>query len=428
MQSWPEFLKVLPVLVCRRGQVEEDFMKERMKRLSKNLKVNVRILEDTVVNEEDDITLLEEFMQKGDVILLYKPHLGLGNCVVKISEYNLPIILFNDEGSVSNPLDALEYIYAKDRVWVAVDYQDINNYLAAFSAKKKMGQTKILILNADYPHWERFLYRVHGGREAIREKLGVELEYVNSEEVIRRWRDVDEERAKTIVQKWISEADMVIEPKEKDVTSVAKLFLVMRDLLKEKDVQAITMGYGESPLPVPCVAYMNLRDEGVPSACEADILSLLSMVILHYIAGKPCFMGNTFVDKTDDTLIISHCVSPRKMEGYNTHAEPYTLRSYHKEKFEGSLTAFVRMKTNQEVTLCRLSGDLKSMLIARGILVDCEEMDDKMFCRVKAEIRVESPREFVHKTSGNHHVMVYGDYREQLRTFNEILGITTIEV
>ncbi|MDI6805538.1 MAG: hypothetical protein QMD20_02610 [Candidatus Bathyarchaeia archaeon] len=47
-------------------------------------------------------------MAKADGILIYKPHLGLGDCIVKISEYGLPTILFNDEGMVNNPLDALE--------------------------------------------------------------------------------------------------------------------------------------------------------------------------------------------------------------------------------------------------------------------------------------------------------------------------------
>jgi len=423
-----ESLKILPVLVCRKEQVKEDFMEQKMRQLKKNLKLAVQILKDVVVNEEKDVSLLNEHVAEADVILLYKPHLGLGDCIVKISAYGLPIILFNDEGIVNNPLDALEYVYPKERVWVAVDYQDVNNYLMALSAKKKMKQTRILILNADYPHWERFISRVHGGRETIKEKLGIELEYVKSDDVIRRWENVSEKRVKPLVEKWMKEAEKVVEPNEKDMVSVAKLYITMKDLLKEKNAQAITMAYGDNPLPVPCFAYTNLRDEATPSACEADIISLLSMIILHYVAEKPCFMGNTFVDLKDETLIMSHCVCPRKMEGYDTKAVPYTLRRYHREKFLGSLTAFVKMKIGQEVTICRLSGDMKNMLVANGIIVECVEMDSDQYCRVKAKVKIKNPKEFIHKTSGNHHVMVYGDYREPLKKLNEILGITTIEV
>jgi len=428
MQSAPETLKILPVLVCRKGQVKENFMPEKIKELKENLKLDVQILKSVVINEEKDVSLLNENVTKADAILLYKPHLGLGECVIKISEHNLPIILFNDEGMVNNPLDALEYVHPKERVWIAVDYQDVNNLLSAPSAKKKMRQTKIVVLNANYPHWERFLSRIRRGREAIKQKLGIELEYVKSEDVLEKWKNMDEKRVKIVTEKWMTEAEKIVEPEEKDLIAVAKLYLVMKDLLKEKNAQAITMGYGDDPLPVPCFAYTNLRDEGTPSACEADIISLLSMVILNYIANKPCFMGNTFVDTTDNTLILSHCVCPRKMDGYEANATPYTLRQYHKEKFTGSLTAFVKMKSEQEVTVCRLSGDLKNMLIARGIIADCMEMDSEAYCRVTVKVRINNSKEFIHKTSGNHHVMVYGDYREQLRKLNEMLGIATIEV
>ncbi|MGA2767638.1 MAG: hypothetical protein ABSF24_04910 [Candidatus Bathyarchaeia archaeon] len=202
----------------------------------------------------------------------------------------------------------------------------------------------------------------------------------------------------------------------------------MKDLLEEKNAQALTMAYGDNPLPVPCVAYANLRDEGIPAACEADINSLLSMTIMHYIAEKPSFMGNMFIDPADKNLIISHCVCPRKMQGYKTRPAPHMLRPYHTEKFTGSLTAFVKTKKGQEITLWRLSGDLKNMLITKGIIVDSVEHKGETYCRAKIEVRINNARELVHKTFGNHHMIVYGDYTEQLRKLNEILGITTIEV
>jgi hypothetical protein len=428
VQSDLELLKVLPVLVCRKEQTHENFMDEKLEQLRKSLKVDVKILKSIDVYDDKDVKLLDEYAAKADVILLYKPHLGLGSCIVKISEYNLPIILFSDEGLVNNPLDALEYVYPRENVWVAVDYQDLNSYLIALSAKKKLAQTKMLILNTDYPHWGRFLGRVQGGSEAIKKKLGIELEYVKSEEVIKRWEEISPDRFRPLVENWTKEAEKIVEPEEKDLVSVAKLYLVMKDLLDERKTKAITMAYDVNPLPVPCFAYTNLRDEGVPSACEADIISLLSMTMLNYIAEKPCFMGNTFVDAADGTLIISHCVCPRKMEGYNATPEPYTLRRYHKEKFTGSLTAYVKMKIGKEVTICRLSGDLKGMLITRGTIVDCMDSDSDEYCRIKVKAKIDKAREFVHKTSGNHSVMVYGDYTEPLKTLNKVLDITTIEV
>jgi L-fucose isomerase-like protein len=49
------------------------------------------------------------------------------------------------------------------------------------------------------------------------------------------------------------------------------------------------------------------------------------------------------------------------------------------------------------------------------------------YCRITVKVKIANPREFIHKTSGNHHVMVYGNHVEQLKTLNKLLGITTIE-
>jgi hypothetical protein len=419
-------LKVLPVLICRNEDVKREFLERRIEQLRNNLSFKPQLLEAIVVNEERDVLSMENSVQKADVILLYKPHLGQGSCVVKISECGLPIILFNEEGKVNNPLDALEYVYPRKEVWVAVDYSDVDSRLKLLSVKKEIEHTKILVLNADYPHWGRFLCRVLGGLEAIKATFGIDLEYVSSEEVIARWKDIDDKRAVSIAEEWMKEADKVVEPERKDLLSVAGLYLVMKDFLKEREAQAITMAYGDDPLPVPCFAYANLRDEGIPAACEADIISLLSMIILHHIADKPCFMGNTFVDINDKAIILSHCVCPRKMKGYNACASPYVLRSYHEKNFAGSLTAFVKMETDHEVTICRLGGDLKTMLIAKGKIMSCEDIN--RYCRVTVKIRINDPRGFTRGTSGNHHVMVYGDFREELRELNRIFGIATVEM
>jgi len=137
-----EPLKIFPVLACRKGQVEENFMEKRMEQLRENLKINVQILEHVAINDEKDVPILKESLAKVDCILLYKPHLGLGDCIMKISDYGVPIILFNDEGMVNNPLDALEYVYPKEKVWVAVDYEDINNYLGVLSQRKGWSRRK----------------------------------------------------------------------------------------------------------------------------------------------------------------------------------------------------------------------------------------------------------------------------------------------
>lgn len=419
-------LKVLPTIVCREEQMKDIDLREGMEELKKNISTEIRILEECFISGEKDLVKLEARISEADAILLYKPRLGLGSCVVKIIESNIPVILFNEEGAVWTPLDALEYVYPRNNVWVAIDYKDVNFRLKILGAKKRISSTKLLILNADYSHWERWLMRVSGGLNAIKERLGIEVEYVQSEEVLKRWKEVEEERVRGVVEKWMGKAEKIIEPSRSDIEKVARLYLVMKDFLSEKGAQGLTMAYGDNPLPVPCFAYVTLRDEGIPAACEADIISLLSMIILHYLTGKPSFMGNTFVDLENNMLMISHCVAPTKMAGYDEPALPYVLRNQHWGLPAGALSAFVPMNLEQEVTVCRLDGELKNMLITKGVIEECQDLEE--YCRNTVSIRISDVKKFIHSTSGNHHVVVYGDHREEIRELNKLFGISTIEV
>ena len=148
-------LKVVPVLVCRKDIMSKQEFVKRVKELKKNLSVNAQILKSIIINEESDLTSLEESVKEADVILLYKPYLCLGRCVIKIAEYNIPMILFKEEYKIDGAMDALEYIWDKREVWVAIDYSDINSRLELLQVKKMTENTKILVLNADYPHWEK---------------------------------------------------------------------------------------------------------------------------------------------------------------------------------------------------------------------------------------------------------------------------------
>lgn len=80
--------KILPILVCRKGQVDENFMNKKEKQLRENLKIQTEVLGHVVINEEGDIPTVKEQLAKADVIILFKPHLGLGDCTTKISGYS----------------------------------------------------------------------------------------------------------------------------------------------------------------------------------------------------------------------------------------------------------------------------------------------------------------------------------------------------
>ncbi len=423
----PPILKVLPALVCREERLEEARLDRFIEELKRSVGPEVRLLEPLVVQSAADLGGFPTLAAGADAILLYKAHLGLGDCVLGVAEQDRPLIIFGGEGGVRHALDALEYLYPRAVTWVAADYQDLAFRLRLLAARKKIENTRLLVLNADYQHWERWLCRVPGGAKAIKARFGIELDYVPSAEVIRRWRSIASERAEKVAQEWLAGAARTVEPTEEDLKVVARLYLAMKDLLEERGAQGLTMAYGDDPLPVPCLAYTTLRDEGVPAACEADIISLLAMVMVHHLLDKPSFMGNIFVDREGDALLLSHCVAPRRMAGYGLPPLSYFLRDQHWGKAPGSVSAFVELEPGREVTLLRLSGDLRSMLLAKGEILDCRDLAG--YCRMTVGVKLAgSAKEFIQRTSGNHHLLVYGDHLAELRGLNELFGLEPLEL
>lgn len=423
----PAVFRLLPALVSREKSLDSTPWEKFLENLSSHLPSDVLILSKVTICRVEDVEEFEKLAGEADAVLIYKVGLGLGDALRKIAEAGKPLLLFAGTKDVRYALDALEYVYPRKETWVATDFEDLVVRLRALLARKRLAHTRVLVLNADYLHWQRWLCRVQGGLAAIKARFGVEVQGIRNSEFIQRWQNVDPERVTETVRLWREEAKEVVEPGEEDLEVVAKLYLAMEDLLTEHSAHGLTMAYGEDPLPVPCVPYMWLRDRGFPAACEADILSLLTMVMVHHLLDKPSFMGNTFIDLENNVILLSHCVAPRKMAGYKGIPLPYVLRSQHWGKQPGSLSAFVELTPGQEVTVCRLAGDLRSMLLANGEIQACEDLAG--FCRITARVKLNgSAREFIRRTSGNHHVLVYGDHRDELQALNELLGIETIKI
>jgi len=111
----------------------------------------------------------------------------------------------------------------------AVARFDVDSYFT----RSPLPYLSLQLFNRPNPHFWRF-----GGYQ---KEVRNESEYVKSDEVIKRWDSINGKRAKIITKKWMKEAERIIEPKENDVITVAKLYLLIKDLLKERRADAMTM-------------------------------------------------------------------------------------------------------------------------------------------------------------------------------------------
>ncbi len=268
-------------------------------------------------------------------------------------------------------------------------------------------------------------------------KFGIELEYVAISELIEQYDEIGDRRVGQLgtVQEAADELvggalprDLSEAPPRTEVENAVRLYLAMSEIIEQRSAAAaaiVCAPFIQSPEhPTPCIALGLLQDRGIPAACQGDLEALVTMMVLHKIAGKPSYMGNVFRDNR--TVVLSHCVMARKLLGYNAKALPYYLCDYHGKK--AGLTIRADVPKGRVVTLCRFTMNLKSLVAGRGKVVDSYETEDS--CRNAVCIEIEDIDTLMKLRLDHqyHFVFATGDHIEALRKLTDKAGIELISV
>lgn len=157
-----------------------------------------------------------------------------------------------------------------------------------------------------------------------------------------------------------------------------------------------------------CLALALLNAEGIPSGCEGDVPTLLTMAVAQALTGVSGFQANpSRIDPQTGEVLFAHCTVPFDMlrrHTYDTHFESGIGVAIHGELPEGPATVF------------KLSGDLSRSCIAEAELLRNQYQQD--LCRTQVVLRTAGLADyFLTDPIGNHHVILPGRHRQLLEAF-----------
>ena len=405
---------------------DREVLARRVAELSKELRQKLQfsavLLDDTVVRNENDLAKLKVETLEADALFVYL----IGPMPLPtILEWGQPIIAFSGQYTPMLALYALGVErHSRAQITIALDFSHIDEQMRVLEARKKLRDARIALLGFPPP---RFFSQWHHlpDLESVWEKMSIEFISVELRELVAQLPRVGEE-AQAIAERWRQEAQEVVEPSKTDIINAARLFLTINNIMEQRKATALAINCLELmdlKVPPPCYALSRLRDEGVHAACEADVIALLTMMMLGYLADAPAFMGNIVsANPESNILMVSHCVVPTRMAGFSQPPRPYTLRNYHGRQ---GVTAYVELDTGQEVTVARLSRNLDKIGLLSGELTDCQ---DTTTCRTTISVQVADVQRFVQGTFGNHHAVVYGNYARELKALSRSLDISPLEL
>ena len=157
-----------------------------------------------------------------------------------------------------------------------------------------------------------------------------------------------------------------------------------------------------------CLSLALLNKEGIVATCEGDIPTMVSMHILNKITGQRGFQANpSRIDATSGKMILAHCTLPLDM------VDKFYLDTH----FESGIGVAVKGYLKEEkVTIFKLSRNLKDYFVASGRIL--RNLEESNLCRTQIEVAVDnSINYFLTRPYGNHHVVIYGDYKTEIEEY-----------
>lgn len=148
-----------------------------------------------------------------------------------------------------------------------------------------------------------------------------------------------------------------------------------------------------------------LNKEGIVATCEGDIPTMISMHLLNKITDQVGFQANpSRIDVNSKKMILAHCTLPLNM------VNNYNLDTH----FESSIGVAIKGYLKEEVvTIFKLSRNLKDYYVTTGKII--KNLEESNLCRTQIEVSIDDNIEyFLNRPYGNHHVIVYGNYKKEI--------------
>lgn len=269
-----------------------------------------------------------------------------------------------------------------------------------------------------------------GSGKAIEAALGVKVVPITHKELHGAYEAADKEAAAAWADKWMKAAEKIIEPTAEEIRRSGAMYLAMLDVMKKHGARGITINclggfYGGHIKAYPCLGFTQLNDDGLVGACEADIMSTLTMTVISTLTGRPGFISDPVIDTSKNQIIYAHCVAPTKVFGAQGPVTPHHIRNHSEDRKGACLRTLFPL--GYMTTTLEINCGSKQILFHQAKAVD--NIDEDKACRTKlaGDLRGDIEKLVNGWGWGWHRVTFYGDLRPQVEAFAEATGMKIIE-
>ncbi|MHC1784225.1 MAG: hypothetical protein AB9891_15980 [Anaerolineaceae bacterium] len=320
----------------------------------------------------------------------------------------------------------------------------------AFALKRSLKTSKFLVFQ-DNPGegfqaeiFKRFYWWEKECVDRISAQFGVSVDKMSFKAYGEVAKNIPDSEAEAAWQKW-KEKQEIGAISKKSLFSAIKVYLMVK---KELDKNPAYIGAGINCLneshfsdSTPCLAWnMLYEDQRIVWGCEADIVSMVTKVLIDRILGVPFMMTNLYpflmgmavlkhehipnfpevASEPENHILTAHCgylgVLPKSF------STEWTLREKVLAIVDENATAIDARMQEGPITLVKVMPPFDQMSVVEGTLITYAGFPGSD-CRNGAVIKVANGHRLMEELASHHYILTAGHIANQLETVAKVFGL-----
>ena len=247
-------------------------------------------------------------------------------------------------------------------------------------------------------------------RDFLKQKFNIDFVDIPLDTLFRRFSLIDDNMVEFLATDFQAVTSRG-ETTERDLLDSLKIYLAINQICQENNCTCATVrcfSIIEKLKATGCLALALLNDEGIDAACEGDLQSLLSMILVRRITGMPSFMANpSAMSKDNHTTTFAHCTVPTTM------CRRYGFRSHFESQC--GLAVAGEFSPSEVYTIFKWGSEkLDRFFVEEAVSVVAPSNEN--LCRSQLTLNFYNPEYMLNNPIGNHHIIVKGAFADKLRT------------
>ncbi len=309
------------------------------------------------------------------------------------------------------------------------EYAQVEHYIKLVAAAKRIKKSRIGLVG----YADMGLYTVSYDKTALLKKMGVDIENYSDFEMAQMMQKCPKKEVDRIVKEIKDTTLFTNKIADKVLENVARMYYALKYKADGRALDAVSLKCVDGGTSLfgfnPCLAQTLLANKDLSVICECDAYGLMTSIILAAITGNAAaFMEHYEAYERDVLVGVCGFIPPEFADGITR------IRAANLGETNTGISNVSRVRCG-EVTFARFYSDHGAfkLFLSKGLAQTAPKWTELGWAEPTPDfpatlLRLTVPMQrYLENVPGQHIIMVYGDYVEDVKTVCSLLDVEVVE-